>query len=161
MLAMFGTPQTLRTALAAETDRAYALRSFLFTLVSPATTFSAAGTSDDHVLAVRYGPRGQTADLRLPLTEPIYLPSTLRPRVLAGDRAPGTRYTVPVFNPLALRNEPMTIVIEALETIDGPDGPIATVRLAEEHRELPHEQRAVPFDLAPAHGTLLSALPER
>jgi hypothetical protein len=133
-LAMLGTPQTLRTALAAETDGNYALRRFRFTLISPATAFSATGTSDDHVLAVRYGARGQEADLRLPLTEPIYLPSTLRPRVLAGDHTPGTRYTVPVFSPLALRNEPMTITVEGLETVDGPNGPVATVRLAEEHQ---------------------------
>ena len=135
-LAMLGTPQTLRTALAAETDRDYALRRFRFTLISPATVFSATGTSDDHVLAVRYGARGQEADLRLPLTEPIYLPSTLRPRVLAGDHTPGTRYTVPVFSPLGLRNEPMTITIEGLETLDGPSGPIATVRLVEEQQGL-------------------------
>lgn len=135
-LAMLGTPQTLRTALAAETGHDYALRRFRFTLVSPATVFSATGTSDDHVLTVRYGARGQEADLRLPLTEPIYLPSTLRPRVLAGDRTPGTRYTVPVFSPLGLRNEPMTITVDGTETLDGPDGPITTVRLVEEHQGL-------------------------
>ena len=133
-LAMLGTPQTLRTALAAETDGDYALRRFRFTLVSPATIFSATGTSDDHVLSVRYGPQGQTSDLRLPLAAPIYLPSTLRPRVLAGDRAPGTRYTVPVFSPLALHNEPMTITIDGTETIDGPDGRVETTRLVEEHQ---------------------------
>src|SRR5438132_1583445 len=105
-LAMLGTPQTLRTALAAETDGDYALRRFRFTLVSPATIFSATGTSDDHVLSVRYGPQGQTSDLRLPLAAPIYLPSTLRPRVLAGDRAPGTRYTVPAFSPPARHTAP-------------------------------------------------------
>ncbi len=135
-LALLGTPQTLRTALAAETDGDYALRSFRFTLVSPATTFSVTGTSDDHVLSVRYGPQGQTADLRLPLTTPIYLPSTLRPHVLTRDRTPGTRYTVPVFSPLALRNEPMTITIDGTETIDGPGGRVEATRLVEEHQGL-------------------------
>lgn len=135
-LAMLGTPQTLRTALAAETDLAYALRRFRFTLISPATAFSASGTSDGHSLAVRYGPRGQQANLTLPLAEPIYLPSTLRPRVLAGDRTPGTHYTVPVFSPLALHNEPMTITIEGVETIAGPSGPVASIRLLEEHAGL-------------------------
>jgi hypothetical protein len=135
-LAMLGTPQTLRTALAAETDTHYALRRFRFTLVSPATVFSASGTSDDHMLTGRYGPVGRQAELRVPLAEPVYLPSTLRPRVLAGDRTPGTRYTVPVFNPLVLRNEPMTITIDGTETIAGPNGPVATVRLVEEHEGL-------------------------
>src|SRR5258706_11185090 len=135
-LALLGTPQTLRTALAAETDGDYALRSFRFTLVSPAPTFSATGTSDDHVLSVRYGPRGQRAAPRLPLPTPIYLPSTLRPRVLAGDRTPGTRYTVPVFSPLALHNEPMTITVDGTETVDGLHGRVETTRLVEEHQGL-------------------------
>ncbi len=135
-LAMLGTPQTLRTALAAETNERYALRRFRFTLVSPATVFSASGTSDDTVLTVRYGPRDHQSDLRLPLTEPIYLPSTFRPRVLAGDRKPGTRYTVPVFSPLALKNEPMTITVDGTEMIEGPNGPVDTVRLVEEHQGL-------------------------
>ena len=51
---MLGTPQTLRTALAAETDHEYALRRFRFTLVSPATVFSATGTSNDDVLAADF-----------------------------------------------------------------------------------------------------------
>ncbi len=132
-LAMLGTPQTVRTALATETDHTYALRRFRFSLISPATVFSASGTSNGHTLAVRYGPRGQEANLELSLKEPIYLPSTLRPRVLAGDRKPGTRYTVPVFSPLALHNEPMTITIEGTETLSGPSGPVETIRLREEH----------------------------
>jgi hypothetical protein len=135
-LAMLGTPQTLRTAMAAETDQGYALQRFRFTLISPATVFSAAGTVDGDTLQVRYGPRGQQSDLRIPLQEPIYLPSTLRPRVLAGDHTPGTRYTVPVFSPLALHNEPMTITIDGRETVPGPAGPIETIRLLEEHAGL-------------------------
>jgi hypothetical protein len=79
-LAMLGVPQTLRSALRADTDDAYALREFSFTLVTPATTFRATGTSDDRVLRARYGPQGQEADLTLPLTQAIALPSTLRPR---------------------------------------------------------------------------------
>src|SRR5258706_14941184 len=62
-LAMLGTAQTLRTALAAETDQGYALQRFRFTLISPATVFSATGTVDGGTLQVRYGPRGQQSDL--------------------------------------------------------------------------------------------------
>jgi len=132
-LAMLGVPQTLRTALTAETDAAFALTRFTFTLATPATVFSAHGSSDGRRLRVTYGAAGHEADLDLPLGESIRLPSTLRPWVLAGDLTPGTRYTVPVFNPLTLGNEPMTVVVEGRETAGTPDTPVEALKLTEEH----------------------------
>jgi hypothetical protein len=133
-LAMLGVPQTLRTSLVADTDERFALDGFRFTLVSPATVFSAHGTVEDARLSVTYGTEGKDARLDVPLAEPIYLPSTLRPRVLAGDLTPGTRYTVPVFSPLTLRNEPLTVTVEGREALSRPEGTVTTVRLAEEHQ---------------------------
>jgi hypothetical protein len=135
-LAMLDTPQTLRTALMAETDGQYALRRFRFTLASPATVFTASGTTDGKRLAVTYGPQGHTADLAVPLSEPIYLPSTLRPRLLAGDLTPGTSYTVPVFNPVTLHNEPLTATIEAHDSVATPEGSVEAIRVSEEHQGL-------------------------
>jgi hypothetical protein len=135
-LAMLGTPQTLRSALRAETDGQFALREFSYTLVTPATTFTANGTSDDRTLRARYGPQGHEADLVMALHEPIALPSTLRPRVLADDPPPGTRYTLPVFSPLTARSEPMTIVVEGPETLATATGTVETVRIAEEHQSV-------------------------
>jgi hypothetical protein len=135
-LAMLGVPQTVRTALVVETDRAFALSRFAFTLVSPATVFSANGSSDGRRLAVTYGQPGHEARLEVPLETPIHLPSTLRPRVLAQRPEPGTRYSVPVFSPVTLRNEPMTVVVEARETVAGPEGPVEALRLAEEYQAL-------------------------
>ena len=132
-LTMLGTPQQLRTALVAETDDAYALERFRFTLISPATVFTARGAVAKGKLDIVYGPEGQPAHMELPLTDPIYLPSTLRPRVLAGDVAPGTRYTVPVFSPLTMRNEPMTLVVEGSEPLTNDGAPVATIRIAEEY----------------------------
>ncbi len=133
-LAMLGVPQKLGTSMVAETDKEFALRHVRFTLISPATVFTVTATVKDGQLSATYGPRGQSAEMHVPLSEPIFLPSTLRPRVLAGARTPGTRYTVPVFSPLTLRHEPMTITIEGAERMTGPDGPVDTVRLAEDHR---------------------------
>jgi hypothetical protein len=135
-LAMLGVPQTLRSALRAETDDAFALRAFDYTLVTPATTFTARGTSDDHTLRARYGPQGQEADLVLPLTEPIALPSTLRPRILADDPAPGARYSLPVFSPLTARSEPLTVVVEGRERLETRTGIVETTRIAEEHQSV-------------------------
>jgi len=133
-LAMLGVPQTLRIALAAETDRAFALVRVRFVLVSPATAFTATGEREGQRFAVRYGAQGHENVLAIPLTEPIYLPSTLRPRVLTAEPTPGARYTAPSFNPLTLRHEPLTITVEGREALPGPDGMIDVVRLVEEHQ---------------------------
>ncbi len=135
-LAMLGTRQTLESTLRAETDAAFALRTFTYTLVTPAATFTATGTSDDHTLRARYGPKGQEADLVLPLTEPIALPSTLRPRVLADHPEPGAHYSVPVFSPLTARSEPMVVVVEARERLQTASGLVDTLRIAEEHQSV-------------------------
>lgn len=135
-LAMLGTAQTLRSSLSAETDARFALRTFRFVLETPATTFVADGTSDDRTLRARYGPRGQQADLVLPLSEPIALPSTLRPRVLAENPPAGTRYTLPVFSPMTASREPLTIVVEGTERLRTRDGTVETTRIAEEHQSV-------------------------
>jgi hypothetical protein len=133
---MLGVPQTLRSVLSAETDDTFALRTFSYTLETPATTFTARGTSDDHTLRARYGPKGQEADLELPLTEPIALPSTLRPRILAEHPVPGARYSLPVFSPLTARSEPLTVVVEARERLATRAGAVDTIRIAEEQQSV-------------------------
>jgi transglutaminase superfamily protein len=131
-LAMLGTPQQLTTSLAAETDESFGLRSFHFTLVSPAATFTARGTSNGRQLEVRYGAGGRESALLLPLEEPIQLATTLRPRIAAARPAPGTRYSHTTFSPLALRRETITTVVEGPETIDGTE----TLRVVEEQEGL-------------------------
>jgi transglutaminase-like putative cysteine protease len=133
-LAMLGVPQTLRTAMVARTDGAYALKGFDFTLLSPSTRFKASGTTDGRTLRVRYGPEGTENESEVPLAEPIHLPTTLRPRIVDGRPADGARFTATVFSPLTLRNEPLVLVVEGRETIAGPDGPVEALRIAEEHQ---------------------------
>ena len=133
-LAMLGTVQNLQTTLAAETDAAYALQSFRFGLISPAASFSASGHTEGQRLLVRYGPSGEESKLEIPLSEPINLPSTLRPRLVRADAPPGTRYTASVFSPLTMRNEPITLVLEGRETMQGPSGPVEAVRISEQQQ---------------------------
>ena len=135
-LAMLGTRQTLESRLHADTDDAFALRRFDYTLVTPAATFTASGTSDDRTLRGRYGPKGHESEVVLPLTEPIALPSTFRPRVLADHPAPGARYGVPVFSPLTARSEPLVLVVEAREQLATRAGVVDTLRIAEEHQSV-------------------------
>src|SRR3989454_203232 len=125
-LIMLGVPQTVRTSLDAETDDRFALRRVRFTLASPATAFSATGTSDGRRLTVTYGADGRSSEATILLTEPVSLPVRLRARVLAGDTTPGTPYTVPVFNPLALRDEPLTVKVDGRAALDGVDAIVLT-----------------------------------
>lgn len=133
-LAMLGVPQTIRTALDARTDGAYALRSFDFTLLSPATRFHASGTTDGRTLRLRYGPEGTEQTTEIPLAEPIQLPTPLRLRVLKSHPKPGERFVANVFSPLTLRNEPLALVVEGSETIPGPGGSVETTRISEENQ---------------------------
>lgn len=133
-LAMLGTTQNLQTTMSAETDESYGLESFRFGLISPAASFSASGRSEHDKLVVQYGTGGQENRLEIPLHEPISLPSTLRPRLVRADAPPGTQYTASVFSPLSMKNEPITLVLEGRETIDGPDGKVETVRISEKHQ---------------------------
>lgn len=135
-LAMLGTPQTLRTTLSTETDDHFGLRRFDFTLITPATVFGATGTSDGRRLVASYGPRGHQLALDVALDEPIVLTGTVRPRMLAGDLTPGARYGTPVFSPLTMRSEPMTVIVEGRETMTGPSGPVDAVRIREETQGL-------------------------
>ncbi len=133
-LAMLGTPQTVRSSIHAHTDESFALRDFEFGIVSPAMRFRAKGSTDGKRLHVTYGPEGRESSADFDLAEPIHLPATLRPRVISSRPEPGTRLTATVFSPLTMRNEPMTIVVEGRETVDGHTGPVETTRILEEHQ---------------------------
>ncbi len=127
VLAMLGAPQTVTTTLWAETDRDHGLRRFRFLLVSPAATFTASGVSDGATLEVRYGPEGRSESLTLQLAEPVHFASTIRPRLAAAWPEPGARFTHQIFSPMSLRHEPMRVLVEGRETIDG----VETLRIVE------------------------------
>jgi hypothetical protein len=135
-LAMLGTVQHLQTTMGAETDEAFALRSFRFGLISPAASFAASGSVDGKRLSVRYGPSGTESRTEVALEEPIHLPSTVRPRLAQAKAPDGTTYTASVFSPLTMRNEPITLLVEGRETITGPDGPVEVLRISEKHQGL-------------------------
>jgi len=131
-VAVLGSPQTIQTALVADTDADFAVTRFHFSLASPAGTFSATGRSEGRRLRVDYGSGDAHETLDLPLDEPIHLMNALRPRIAVARPAIGARYVHDVFNPLTMTTEPVVTVVEAHEVIDGAP----TLRIAEEHRGL-------------------------
>ncbi len=135
-LAMLGIEQHVRTSLVAETDRELNLRSFRFRMVSPAATFSAHGEVTDDAVRIEHGSGNGTNQLVLPLTEPIHLPSTVRSSLALWEAEPGDRWATTVFSPMTMRNETLAIVVRGREVIDGPEGPVETVHVVEEHQGL-------------------------
>ncbi len=133
-LAMLGSEQRVQTSLSAETGSGHELKGFRFRLVSPAATFSATGDVTPERVVVEHGSGSEMSTLEIPLEEPIHLPSTLRSKLALWEAEPGSRYTATVFSPMTMRNETMAVVVKGRETIDGPAGPIETVRIAEEHQ---------------------------
>src|SRR5581483_9601255 len=132
-LAMLGTPQPVATSLIAEMDGAFALRRFRFSLDTAAGSFAASGECDDRRLRVV---PGTGREVVIPLREPIYLPVALRPRLLAAHPEAGARYTYAVFNPMTLAAESTAVTVEGREILPGPDGPVETLRIVEEHDAL-------------------------
>jgi hypothetical protein len=143
-LAMLGAPQKLRTTLVAEIGRGDALERFDFHLVSAATSFAARGEVDGDRLRVRFGALGSEQEVDIPLTEPIHLPSTLRPRLARRNAEPGERFTAPAFSPMTMKSEPLTLVVEGRETITGPDGPVEALHVREEHQGITAEAWLAP-----------------
>ena len=131
-VAVLGSPQTIQSALVADTDADFAVTRFHFSLVSPAGNFAATGRRDGGRLHVEYGTDGAREVLELPLDEPIHLMNALRPRIAAARPSPGARYVHDVFNPLTMTSEPVVTVVEGEETIGG----VTALRIAEEHRGL-------------------------
>jgi hypothetical protein len=127
-LAMLGSSQPLDTTLTTDTDAGLTLQGFRFSLGSPAATFTASGTSDGHTLSISHGPQGDP--VVIPLDEPLNLPSTLRPRIVAARPEPGARFTHAVLSPITFQKESITITVEGRETIDGHEA----LRIAEEHQ---------------------------
>ena len=133
-LAMLGTEQHVKTSLFAKTDPSYALEEFRFRLVSPAASFSANGVATPELVRIEHGSGSAISTLEIPLEEPIHLPTTLRSKLALWEAEPGSRYGATVFSPMTMRNETLSVVVEGRETIEGPAGPIETVRVAEEHQ---------------------------
>lgn len=135
-LAMLGTDQRVQTSLVAETDGSFELQGFRFRLASPAATFSAEGDVTPKRISIEHGAGEEKSYLEIPLEEPIHLPTTLRSKLALWEAEPGSRYGATVFSPLTMKNERLSIEVKGRETIEGPNGPIETVHIAEEHQGL-------------------------
>lgn len=133
-LRMMEQDQTITAHSTAETDSAYALRSFRVRLQSGVGDFEVAGMVDGAALAVTTK-LGTQSDVRsLPIDGPVYLPSTLRARLVADGLEVGATRRASVFDAAAMAAAPITVEVVAREPLASLDGPVDAWRLRESFR---------------------------
>jgi hypothetical protein len=111
-LQFLGTPQAIHTKIKAHTDKAYALTKFSFRLSASGLTFMATGKVSNNTLEGEITTGGHTSPFSLPLSQPLYLPSTAQTALKHNPLQAGERREFTVFNPLSLK--PETLIVTAM-----------------------------------------------
>jgi len=113
--------QTVRVAIDATTTDDFAVQGFTVKLDSGLGVFDVRGTVDGNTLVLRMSSGNEGSEQRIPLSEPIYLPSSARAHLRAGALAPGRSLTLRVFDPSSMEHHPLTIQVVGKEslTLDG------------------------------------------
>jgi hypothetical protein len=130
-MTLLGASTAARIRTQALVDKAFALRSFSFSLDPGTGAVEVAGTLEDGgrrlqlTTRTRSGTRTETRDLE----EPPALSLNLSRRLAAAGLTPGARLTVPVFDPATLRNASMTVDVEAREVVRAAGRPVPAFRL--------------------------------
>jgi hypothetical protein len=130
-MTLLGASTAARIRTLARVDKAFALRSFSFSL-DPGTgavevngSLGNGGRRLDLTTKTATGTRTETRDLE----EPPALSLNLSRRLAAAGLTPGAHLTVPVFDPATLRNSSMTVDVEAREVVRAAGRPVPAFRL--------------------------------
>lgn len=113
--------QTVRVQIEAVTTPDFALRSFTVALDSGLGVFDVRGAVEDQTLVLHMTAGGEPTEQRVPLSEPIFLPSSARARLRSVPLTPGRTLALRVFDPTAMEHQPMQIRVigRAPLTLDG------------------------------------------
>ena len=128
---LLGASSAARIRTLARVDKAFALRSFAFSLdpgtgpVEVSGTLGNGGRRLELSTKTKAGTRTETRDL----DEPPALSLNLSRRLAAEGLKPGQHITVPVFDPATLRNAPMTVDVEAREVVRAAGKPVPAFRV--------------------------------
>ncbi len=129
LMALLGATTPVRMTSRAEVTRAFELRRFSFAL-DPGTGPTEVegilnGRRLELVIRNAAGERREARDLPEPPALSLNLPRALAARGLE----PGQKHVVSVFDPATLRNQPMTVEVQAREVVSAAGRPIPAFRV--------------------------------
>lgn len=93
------------------------LSSFRFNLSSGVFDFKAKGSVENDRLVVHTESTGDTRTVEVPLASRPYLAAGVYDAIWAAGAEPGTRRTVPVFDPATMGQEPVTVEVIGTEPV--------------------------------------------
>lgn len=133
-LTVLETAQTVRTLVKAEVGADHSLRSFSVSLRSGVGDLRVDGTvgAGELRFTVRTGP--EEREERIALEGPLYLPSTAREHLSSLGFEEGRRVSVDVFDPSAMTNHPIQLVVEGKEPLPAGGGNVEAWRVRESFR---------------------------
>jgi hypothetical protein len=119
------TLQTVRTNMHGHTAPDFSLRDVEFDLSSGAGNLRATGVVDASKLRLTLHTGSDVTEQVLPLSGPLYLPSTLRGLLTPDTLQAGRRMDVLVFDPVSFNNDHMSVTVERQEPLPGGGGTLA------------------------------------
>jgi hypothetical protein len=130
-MTLLGASTAARIRTSARVDKAFALRSFFFSLDPGTGAVEVKGTlgGDGRRLELTTKTAGGTRTETRELPEPPALSLNLFRRLAGEGLRPGAHLTVPVFDPATLRNADMTVDVEAREIVRAAGRPVPAFRL--------------------------------
>ena len=116
-LLLMGAEREVTTELVLHTASDFSLEEFQYVLSSSGMDFRATGKRYGHVLKVELRTAGDPSEIDLPVPTSPYLPISLR-LFLGGQKpAVGQEYSLPFFDPLSLKTEPIRLKVEDRKSV--------------------------------------------
>ncbi len=126
---LLGATTAARIHTSAQVDRAFNLRSFVFSLDPGTGPIEISGTLEGRKLGlIVKSPSGTRSETRV-LDEPPSLALNLPRQLAAAGLAPGMTRTLSTFDPATLRNAPMQLSVEGREVIWAANRPVPAFRV--------------------------------
>jgi hypothetical protein len=133
-LTVLDTVQTIRTSVQGEAAADHSLRSFSLSLRSGVGDLGVKGTVDAGELRFQVQTGLEERQETIALERPLYLPSSAREHLSSLGFEEGRHATLEVFDPSAMTNHPMDLVVEARESLPASGGEVETWRVRESFR---------------------------
>ena len=131
---VLGSVQRVKTVINGYGTKNFLLKYFDFTMTSDMTSMDIKGAVVGKQLVLDIMTGGRTRKERVPLSEPPYITSFIKPALLLRGLEQGGKYRFPVFNPATMSTEDSSITIESKERIKVGDRHRTVYKLRETYQ---------------------------